>query len=241
MPDLPLYLASASPRRRELLTRAGIAYTPYVVPVDEDALSADYSGPLLSLAEYLAQIKARAALEALLADGLRGRVLAADTTVLLDGRSLAKPRDADEAVAMLRALRGRTHIVATGIVLAGPGAETPPRSATAATRVTMRDYHNDELAAYVASGDPLDKAGAYSIQHPGFHPVERIEGCYLSVVGLPVCLVAALLHRAALSGASSEQPGAERGACPWSRLCVPPLPVADTLSGACAQTADRHE
>src|SRR6185437_374613 len=155
----PLYLASASPRRSELLTRAGITFERLVAPVDEDALSASYAGPLERLGEYLAREKALAALRVLAQSGRQGRVLASDTTVLLDVRSLAKPRDLAEAEAMLRALRGREHIVATGVALAGDDPETII-SATSATRVLMREFSDAEIAAYVATGDPMDKAGA---------------------------------------------------------------------------------
>jgi len=143
--------------------------------------------------------------------------------VLLDERSLPKPRDLEEARRMLQALRAREHVVATGIALAGPA---PDRivSDTSATRVLMRDYADEEVARYVATGDPLDKAGAYSIQHPLFAPVERIRGCHLGVIGLPVCLVSALLRHAPPLDRRFE-PGADADApCPWSAGCRPPLP-----------------
>ena len=187
-----LYLASASPRRSQLLTAAGIAFERLLVPIDEDDLSERYNGPLERLGEYLAREKALAALRELERTGRTGAVLASDTTVLLDGRSLAKPRDLAEAATMLRSLRGREHVVATGVALVSDHPDSIV-SATSATRVLMRDYSDDEIAAYVATGDPLDKAGAYSIQHPGFSPVQRFIGCHLGVIGLPVCLVAALL------------------------------------------------
>lgn len=230
---LTLYLASASPRRRQLLSEAGISFELFAVPIPEEDLAEQYSGPLERLGEYLAREKARAAEEALAKAGKSGVVLASDTTVLLDGRSLAKPRDPAEAETMLRTLRGREHIVATGVALAGP---EPGRlvSATSATRVLMRSYSDDEIAAYVATGDPLDKAGAYSIQHPDFQPVERITGCHLGVIGLPLCLVGALL------GAWPQLPQAdEQGTLPpclWSPQCSPPLPAAagiyETLPGS---------
>jgi MAF protein len=223
----PLYLASSSPRRRQLLTEAGIAFTPFVVPVDEDALTASYAGPLELLGEYLAQRKGLAAAAALWAEGTRGLVLASDTTVLLDGRSLSKPRDLDEARWMLETLRAREHVVATGIALVGP---EPDRmvSDTSATRVLMRDYSDEEIARYVATGDPLDKAGAYSIQHPLFAPVERIRGCHLGVIGLPACLVSALLHHAPERDARFEQGADPTAPCPWSEQCAPPLPSTAT-------------
>ncbi|HEV8190534.1 MAG TPA: Maf family protein, partial [Ktedonobacterales bacterium] len=177
-----LHLASSSPRRSQLLSEAGIIFERFVVSVDEDQLTEAYTGPLQLLGEYLAQEKALAAFDALWPRQQEAVVLASDTTVLLDGRSLPKPRDLIKAEEMLRRLRGREHIVATGVALAGP---EPGKlvSGTSATRVLMRDYSDGEIAAYVATGDPLDKAGAYSIQHPDFHPVATITGCHLGVIG----------------------------------------------------------
>jgi MAF protein len=225
MPRLPLFLASASPRRRQLLRKAGIAFELYPIPVDEEALSAVYEGPLGVLGEYLAREKALAAWRSLHARGREGLVLASDTTVLLDYRSLAKPRDQEEAAHMLRALRGQEHLVATGVALAGPSGGRMV-SATSTTRVLMRDYGDDEIAAYIATGDPLDKAGAYSIQHPTFHPVASITGCHLGVIGLPVCIVEALVNRAPLP--PSCQPG-DPDACPWSGRCTAPFPGPDVV------------
>jgi len=246
--DAPLYLASASPRRSQLLAQAGIIFQQFVVPIDEDALAEAYTGPLESLGEYLAQQKALAAYAALQSAGKPlGRVLASDTTVLLAGRSLAKPRDHAEAASMLGALRDREHIVATGVALVDPAAGVL-RSATSATRVRMRAYSDDEIAAYVATGDPLDKAGAYSIQHPAFQPVATLAGCHLGVIGLPICLVAALLamageapDRAAMPTAAmptaamptaamptAAMPTAATG-CPWSSQCRAPYPTGQAI------------
>lgn len=225
MPRPPLFLASASPRRRQLLTEAGIAFTLHVVPVDEDQLSETYHGPLDRLGEYLARRKAEAALADLMRAGKSGLVLASDTTVLIDECSLAKPQDDIEAERMLRTLRGREHVVATGIALAGPEPGSM-LSATSCTHVHMRAFDSAEITAYIASGDPLDKAGAYSIQHPGFQPVASITGCHLGVIGLPICLVAALLNGAPLP------PDAPRrdAVCPWSSQCTRPFPGPDAVS-----------
>lgn len=228
-PPPTLYLASTSPRRRQLLTETGFAFELFPVPVDEDRLTEEYTGPLDRLGEYLARQKAAAAEQALLAAGKRGLVLAADTTVLLEGVSLAKPRDLEEGERMLRALRGREHIVATGVALARPGGGQLI-SGTATTRVLMRDYDDEEITRYVATGDSLDKAGGYSILHPGFSPVERIAGCHLGVVGLPVCMVASLLGQGPLPGDATGQECAPGHCCPWSALCGPPLPVAENLT-----------
>jgi len=222
--DKPVILASASPRRSQLLGAAGIPFERFVVEVDEEALSEAYRGPLLMLGEYLASEKALATWRALVArgDGER-RVLASDTTVLLEGRSLAKPANAAEAEAMLRELRGREHTVATGLALIDP-ARGALLTTTSATRVRMRDYNDAEIAAYVATGDPLDKAGAYSIQHPDFQPVEWLAGCHLGVIGLPVCLVPALLGDARRMRIVTAPLPSEAPDCPWSALCTPPFP-----------------
>ena len=232
----PLYLASASPRRSHLLAQAGVTFERLLAPVDEDALAEMYTGPLERLGEYLAREKALAALRLLEQSGRQGRVLASDTTVLLDGRSLVKPRDQAEAAEMLQTLRGREHMVATGVALAGADPDHIV-SATSATRVLMRDYSDEEIVAYVATGDPLDKAGAYSIQHPGFSPVARFAGCHLGVIGLPLCLVGALLghwpHET-----SSSNPAAEIPMCPWSAGCREPMPPASAILRAPVKAPD---
>jgi MAF protein len=224
-PRLPLFLASTSPRRRRLLEEAGITFELFAVSVDEERLTEVYDGPLGLLGEYLAERKALATRTALLTAGREGLVLAADTTVLLEGRSLPKPRNADEAEQTLARLRGREHIVATGVALVATAWEEA-HTATSATRVLMRAYGAEEVAAYVATGDPLDKAGAYSIQHPEFQPVEGITGCHLGVIGLPVCIVAALLGQRPLSPADSD---VAADGCVWSRACTPPYPPPEAV------------
>ena len=234
-----LYLASASPRRRQLLSEAGVAFVPHVVPVDEAALTVAYQGPLERLGEHLACHKALAARHDMHAHGCDGLVLASDTTVLLDGRSLPKPVDANEAITMLRALRGREHVVATGVALAQPNGGAI-RAASSHTRVRMRKYTDDELLTYVTSGDPLDKAGAYSIQHSGFRPVAGFSGCYLGVVGLPICIVAALLGHATLPPVSAtESASLATTRCIWSHRCVPPYPGPSTLEASAHEQSDR--
>jgi septum formation protein len=124
-------------------------------------------------------------------------VLGADTEVVLDGRYLGKPADLPDALRMLRALRGRTHEVITGVALV----EAPAgREETAAvvTRVTMTNAADEDLAAYVATGEPLDKAGAYAVQGRGSLLIDRIDGCYTNVVGLPVETTRRLLQRLGL-------------------------------------------
>jgi nucleoside triphosphate pyrophosphatase len=220
----PIILASGSPRRSQLLGEAGIPFHRFFVEVDEEALSEAYRGQLLMLGEYLAGEKALATWRALVEHGdAHRRVLASDTTVLLEGRSLAKPRDAVEATAMLRELRGREHTVATGLALVDP-VRGALLSTTSATRVRMRDYSDAEIAAYVATGDPLDKAGSYSIQHPNFQPVEWLAGCHLGVIGLPVCLVWPLIGKARRMRVVTTPLPSEAPDCPWSARCTPPFP-----------------
>jgi septum formation protein len=230
MADQRLFLASSSPRRRQLLAAAGIAFEPIVAPVDEDALTQDYRGPLEQLGEYLARAKSVAARNLLRAEERWGLVLASDTTVLLNGRSLPKPRDLAEAEGMLRTLRGREHVVATGVALMETSRDDV-LSGTSATRVLMRAYGNEEVAAYIDSGDPLDKAGAYSIQHPTFHPVAAIRGCRLGVIGLPVCLVAAMLGHGPLPPVTADDGD---GCCIWSGQCTSPFPGPGSLHAATA-------
>jgi MAF protein len=183
-----LILASNSPRRRELLSLAGWTFSVRPASVDESPRLGEKPG------EYvlrLAEAKARACA----AGAPAGRiVLAADTTVALDDDLLGKPSDAAEAAEMLRRLRGRAHRVYTGLAaLTAPDGE--PVTDLCVTEVPMRSYTGAEIDAYVASGDPLDKAGAYAIQHPGFHPVEALAGCYASVMGLPLCHLVRTLAR----------------------------------------------
>jgi len=123
-------------------------------------------------------------------------VVAADTIVVHDGTILGKPRDAEEARDMLCRLRGGEHIVITGVAVLSGGHSYIGH---ATTTVTMRRYSDDEIAAYIASGDALDKAGAYGIQDPYFTPAERVDGCYLNVVGLPLCTLAGMLKEAGVS------------------------------------------
>ena len=172
-----LILASASPRRRELLGRICAGFT--VVPADVDE-SLD-PGPVAAAVERLALRKARA-----IAAGARDAVvLAADTVVVVDGAVLGKPAGPDDARAMLRRLRGRPHEVVTGVAVvdAAAGREA---SLSVTTRVLMAAYSDATLDAYVASGAPLDKAGAYAIQDRDGALVDGLAGSYTNVIGLPL-------------------------------------------------------
>ena len=177
-----MILASSSPRRRELLSKLGVAYTPFRPDVDESPRAGETP---LETQHRITLEKARAPQAD--ADEI---VIAADTTVLLDGEMLNKPADADDAWAMLRKLRGRAHEVQTCIVIKRGAAEVME---IVSSLVTMRNYSDEEIAAYIASGDPFDKAGSYAVQHPLFQPVARIDGCPLNVVGLPLCRLRANL------------------------------------------------
>lgn len=212
---LPLLLASASPRRRQILSLLGLAYTVCVSPVDEEAMQERYQGPVEGLAQWLAERKAIEALT--LAEATDRLVITADTTVLLDGKVLGKPRDRDHARKLLLSLRNRWHHVVTGVAGSRLSNGKPEiYSASCTTPVLMRPYSEEEIAAYIATGDPLDKAGAYGIQHPDFQPTERINGCYLNVVGLPLCTLVDLLARFDVHPAEEGRKGA---GCRWSARC----------------------
>lgn len=189
---LPLLLASASPRRRQIISTLGLPFTVGVSPTNEEALEQTYQGPRAGLAQWLAAHKA---LMMLMQPGAAHHlVVAADTTVLLDDKILGKPHDAAHAYEILSALRGRWHQVVTGVVVGFYcDGHIQLRGASCTTDVLMRSYSDEEIEAYIASGDPLDKAGAYAIQNTSFQPTAQINGCYLNVVGLPLCTLVTLL------------------------------------------------
>jgi septum formation protein len=180
-----LILASASPRRQELLRNAGIAFEVQPADVSEERRPGELPG---AFAERLAEEKARAVWPR---DGSRV-VLGADTIVVVDGEVLGKPCGPDDALRMLRLLSGRTHQVTTGVCLMAQGA-ADVRSET--TQVTMEALSEAEIQDYIASGEPLDKAGAYAIQGMASRWVSKIQGCYFNVVGLPVPLVYRMLKQ----------------------------------------------
>ena len=188
-----LILASNSPRRRQLLSLTGWKFIVSAANVDESQYANE------SPADYvlrLAETKARA----IQADTDQ-IVLAADTTVVDGADLLGKPSDSAEAVAMLKSLRGHIHQVYTGIALFRPRDGLLLKD-LCVTDVPMRDYSDEEIHAYVHTGDPLDKAGAYAIQHPEFQPVARMDGCFASVMGLPVCHVIRLMRMMDIQPAS---------------------------------------
>jgi len=188
-----LVLASASPRRRELLTQVGYSFQVQPAHIPEDP-SPDEDP--IAYVTRLAREKAEAVFAALAAEAGKANgeplaVLGADTTVTLDNHILGKPEDAADAVRMLRLLAGRTHRVITGVALVTAEATEVAAEVTA---VRFLDLSDEEIAAYVATGEPMDKAGAYGIQGRAARWIPRIEGCYFNVVGLPLALVCNLLE-----------------------------------------------
>jgi septum formation protein len=176
---IPLVLASASPRRRQLLTLLDIPFTTASADVDERPQ--DNENPQ-AIVRRLSQAKAQAVAQT----HKPALIIAADTIVVLAGCILGKPADADQALTILKRLRGRAHTVYSGLVVLDSRSGHMVRE-LAETTVWMRSYRDAEIERYVASGDPLDKAGAYAIQHAQFTPVARVQGCYASVMGLPLC------------------------------------------------------
>ncbi|MCZ6788676.1 MAG: Maf family nucleotide pyrophosphatase [Chloroflexi bacterium] len=182
-----IILASASPRRLWILERAGVSVTVRPSPDPETPQPGEPEAQV----EAAALAKARS----VATPAQSGLVLGADTVVVDGDTVLGKPRDREEALHMLRRLRGRQHRVLTAVAVVD-AASGRTRSAVRESRVTMRPYTDDEMEAYVASGAAQDKAGAYAIQDPGFHPVAALDGCYLNVVGLPLCSTISLLREA---------------------------------------------
>jgi MAF protein len=187
MNNVPLLLASNSPRRRQLMWLGGWAFSVAASDVDESVLPGEAPADYV---QRLAIAKARAAAAKAHGEQL---VIGSDTTVVLDDQILGKPIDGDDATRMLRLLRGRTHQVFTGVALLRL-TDDSIRAEVCVTDVPMRAYTDEEIARYVATGDPLDKAGAYAIQHRDFNPVASMAGCFASVMGLPLCHVTRLLR-----------------------------------------------
>lgn len=188
--EYPLTLASASPRRRRLLTQIGLPFFPVPSHVNEEDGGGDPAAASLMLAE-------RKALEGFRLAG-EFWTLGADTMVVIGGRVLGKPADAADARRMLRLLAGRTHQVVTGFCLLNP-AGTPVHSEAVSTEVRFRCLEGREIEAYIHTREPFGKAGGYAIQGVGAFLVEGISGSYTNVVGLPVCaLIKAVVRAGAL-------------------------------------------
>lgn len=200
-----LILASTSQRRRLLLPLLGLPYTVVAPDVDETVRPGETPPETV---RRLARLKALTVAQ-LHPDAV---VLACDTTVALGDEVVGKPVDAVDAVAILRRLAGGQHMVYSGVAVARGGQTWDE---VVETDIVMRVYTDAEIDAYVATGDPLDKAGAYAVQHPVFAPVARLVGCYANVVGLPLCATRRLLHQAGLPLPPSVVEG-----------CQPPLECA---------------
>jgi septum formation protein len=199
--DMPtLVLASASPRRRELLTQAGFVFSVHPAHIPEDPLPDEDP---IAYVTRLAREKAEDVYRELSGayrkcakespDGQFFVVLGADTTVTLDRQILGKPEDAADAARMLRMLSGRTHRVITGVAVVTADRVEVAAEVTAVRFLTLSEV---EIAAYVAGGEPMDKAGAYAIQGQAAKWIPRVEGCYFNVVGLPLALVGTMLEAA---------------------------------------------
>ncbi len=177
---LPLILASASPRRHELLALTGLTFEVAASQIDERPHSGELPPEHVC---RLSKAKAQASGSQIKPPAL---ILAADTIVVDGELILGKPHDEQDAWAILRRLRGRTHHVYTAITLLNSATEHS-QTQLVCSPVTMRAYSDEEITAYIAGGDPFDKAGAYAIQHPDFRPVENAAHCFANVMGLPLC------------------------------------------------------
>lgn len=201
-----LVLASASPRRRDLLGLLGIPFTVA-------ASGADETPPPGATPEQAAELLAVAKARSVAVRHPGAFVLGADTVVTVDGLILGKPRDAREGARLLRLLSGRAHRVPTGVALIAPDGTT--RSLVETATVTMRPYTDVAISAYLATDEPWDKAGAYAVQGAGGALVAAVTGCYTTVVGLPLCRVAAFLRDAGFN-----LPANPAARCQPQRLCV---------------------
>ena len=183
-----IVLASNSPRRRQIISWMELPFSSNPSDVDETPLPGEKPEEyVLRLAEDKARVCARYA-------PFNGIVLAADTTVADGNEIIGKPQDMQDAGRILRQLRNRTHLVHSAIVVS-----TPSKGISSvdlcSTQVKMRAYTDEEIEAYLATGDALDKAGAYAIQSPDFHPVAKMNGCFASVMGLPLCHFERILRK----------------------------------------------
>lgn len=181
-----IILASGSPRRRDLLQHAGYTFERSTADIDESVLPGE--PPV----DYILRVSYEKAEAVRRQVPMGSIIITADTSVVDGDDILGKPQDETEAIAMLQRLRGRTHQVMTAFTVLDTATNTLKQS-WVSTDVEMRPYSDAEIVDYVASGDPMDKAGAYAIQNPDFAPVARIAGCYANVVGLPLCRLVAVL------------------------------------------------
>lgn len=210
-----LLLASNSPRRKQLLALGNWEFDVIVSDVDESQLSGE------SPQEYVTRL-ALAKAQAVAGRARLDHIIVGSDTAVVDGNAiLGKPVDQADAERMLRQLRGHTHQVFTAVAFYRMS-DCKSLVELCITDVPMRDYSNEEIESYVRTGDPLDKAGAYAIQHPGFQPVASMSGCYAGVMGLPLCHVLRALRKFELQP-SSDVPAACQSLLAYS------CPVAATI------------
>jgi len=183
-------LASASPRRKELFALLGYEFRIHPPDMEESP----FPGEIAS--DYVVRLAEEKAKWVSAQQSARALIIAADTTVVFQDQILGKPSSKDEAEQMLLALRGNIHQVYSGLAI---NLNDWMTSDLCRTDVPMRQYTDQEIQAYIDSGDPFDKAGAYAIQHTGFHPVHHLSGCFANVMGLPLCHLARSLRKAGIS------------------------------------------
>jgi len=184
-----IIIASASPQRSELLKRVGVSFIVYPPDVDEKL---DPGMKAEELVQSLSYKKAADVAGKLKGSGISGIIISADTVVVAGGKILGKPSDEDEAFNMLKSLQGRWHSVITGLTVIDSRSSRHV-SGCEKTRVKFRKLSDDEITTYIKTGEPMDKAGSYGIQEKGALLVERIEGCYFNVVGLPLARLGLML------------------------------------------------
>jgi MAF protein len=182
-----LILASSSPRRHNLLSLLEVDFQVFTSDIDEDVKSGETPG------EYVLRLASEKSRFISSLTGADQIVIAADTAVVDGNQILGKPVNSEEALRMLRSLRAASHHVFTGLAVRDPVREKLIAE-LCVTEVQMRSYKESEMEAYVASGDSMDKAGAYAIQNSSFNPVHEIKGCYANVVGLPLCHLTDMLQ-----------------------------------------------
>ncbi|MSQ31708.1 MAG: septum formation protein Maf [Dehalococcoidia bacterium] len=203
-----IVLASASPRRLELLKYLLPDFK--VIPSNVDEKLIDGEEPRNTVIR-LASEKARSVF-----DSHKKVTIGADTIVVLENKILGKPKDAQDAIRILTALRNRSHSVITGVAIVNANGKLAAKATQ--TELEFRDYSTAEMESYVATGDPMDKAGAYAIQQPQFHPAKRITGCYFNVVGLPLCTLGEMLRDAGVS-LNIKKPSQVPDFCLLSKEC----------------------
>lgn len=173
-------LASNSPRRRELLGLTGLDFEIFPVIIDETPHPGEHPE------SYVRRISKEKAFKAAEKQSGTGFLISADTIVVDAQVIIGKPRDQEDARKILKDLRGHSHVVHTALIIYNLSTAEVEKE-LCSSRVPMRDYSDKEIDEYISSGDPMDKAGAYAVQHAGFHPVENFSGCYASVMGFPLC------------------------------------------------------